>query len=354
MRYLGIMLFAFTLLSCQKESGHIPPPDQSMYFPSNTDTAWQRISPAALGWNANAMQSLKTFLNEKHSRSFMILVNGRIAMEEYFNGHGPNDTWQWNSAGKTLTSAMTGIAAQQRLLNIDDKVSKYLGAGWTSEPAEKESLITIRHLLTMTTGINDESEFVIKPNLTYMADAGTRWAYSNVFQKLIDVVAQAGNTDFESYFESGLKNKIGMEGFWNFGTIYKIYHSNTRSMARFGLLALNQGKWNNNQIINADFFKSATNTSQNINPSYGYFWWLNGKDHYMLPGTQSVFQGDIIPAAPTDMVAAMGKGDQRIYIVPGRNLVIVRMGDPSDPENPSFAVSGFDNALWEKINAVIN
>ena len=114
-------------------------------------------------------------------------------MEEYFNGHTATSSWQWNSAGKTLVATTTGIAQQEELLNINDKVSQYLGTGWTIEPLEKENLITSRHLLTMTSGINDESDLVIKPNLTYLADAGTRWSYHNVFQKLMDVVAAASN-----------------------------------------------------------------------------------------------------------------------------------------------------------------
>jgi hypothetical protein len=54
------------------------------------------------------------------------------------------------------------------------------------------------------------------------------------------------------------------------------------------------------------------------------------------------------------MYAAMGAEDQRIYVVPSMNMVVVRMGEASDPDNPNFALSGFDNALWEKINAVLN
>ncbi len=54
------------------------------------------------------------------------------------------------------------------------------------------------------------------------------------------------------------------------------------------------------------------------------------------------------------MVAAMGAKDQRIYVIPGKKMVVVRMGNASDPANPDFAVSGFDNELWEKINAVID
>ena len=145
-----------------------------------------------------------------------------------------------------------------------------------------------------------------------------------------------------------------MDGSWNYGLIFKIYHSNTRSMARFGLLALNKGKWVDQQIINETFFNESTSTSQSINPAYGYLWWLNGKTSFMVPGGQTVFQGLLVPNAPSDMYAAMGAEDQRIYVIPSKKMVVIRMGDASDPQNPSFAVSGFDNELWQKINAVIN
>jgi len=354
MKYQIFLIIIVSFLSCSKGSDNQPPPNNTMYFPSSTDTGWETKSIASLGWNESAVQPLKDYLNQKHSKSFMILVNGRIVMEEYFNGHNPSATWEWNSAGKTLVSATVGIAQQEGLLHINDKVSQYLGTGWSSEPLDKENLITVRHLLTMTSGLSDTSELVIKPNLTYLADAGSRWSYSNVFQLLMDVVAAASNQSFDSYFNSRLKSKIEMEGLWNYGFIFKIYHSNTRSMARYGLLALNKGKWKNEQVINESFFAESISSSQNINLSYGYLWWLNGKSQYMIPGGQWVFQGMLVPNAPADMFAAMGARDQRIYVIPSKNMVVVRMGDPSDPAHPTFAVSGFDKDFWEKINALIN
>ena len=351
LKFLLILLIPF--FGCNKEEPQ-PDSDDTMYFPSNTGNVWETKSLSILGWNESAVQPLKDYLIQKHTKSFMILVNGRIVIEEYFNGHTQNSSWQWNSAGKTLVATTTGIAQQEGLLNINNSAAQYLGTGWTSEPTEKENLIKLRHLLTMTSGLNDAKDLVIKSNLTYIADAGTRWSYHNVFQKLMDVVGAAGNQDFEIYFNARLKDKIGMDGFWNNGLIFKIYHSSTRSMARFGLLALNKGKWGNEQIINEAFFTESISTSQNINPSYGYLWWLNGKASYMVPGGQAVYQGPLVPNAPLDMYAAMGAEDQRIYVLPGKNIVIVRMGDASDPLNPGFALSGFDYDLWEKINAVLN
>jgi CubicO group peptidase (beta-lactamase class C family) len=349
------LLLLLSISSCSKNDDVVQPtPTESMYFPSNTNSTWETTSVSELGWNQNAIQPLKDFLVQKNTKSFMILVNGRIVMEEYFNGHTASTEWEWNSAGKTLVATTTGIAQQESLLNLNNKASDYVGTEWTNMPLEKENMITVRHLLTMTSGIDDTKQYVIKPNLTYVADAGTRWAYGNVFQKLTDIVAQASNKDFETYFNEKLKNKIGMDGYWNFGTIFTIYHSTTKSMVRFGLLALNKGKWNNEQIINESFFNESITTSQNINPSYGYLWWLNGKTSFMIPGEQTVYQGSLVPNAPVDMYSAMGANDQRIYVIPSEKMVVIRMGEASDPANPNFAVSGFDNELWAKINAVIN
>ena len=174
-------------------------------FPSHTSSTWETISPSGLGWNQNAIQPLKEYLIQKNTKSFMILVNGRIVMEEYFNGHTPTSNWEWNSAGKTLVATTTGIAQQEGLLHINHKAADYLGANWTSMPLQKENLITVRHLLTMTSGNDDTKQYVIKPNLTYVADAGTRWAYSNIFQKLMDIVANASNKSFGKLFQRKTK-----------------------------------------------------------------------------------------------------------------------------------------------------
>lgn len=347
------LIILFSLLGCSSEDNSSTI-EETMYFPPIGSSTWETKTIASLGWNPSQVQPLLDFLELKNTKGFIVLHNGKIVMEHYFNGHTANDTWQWNSAGKTLTATTIGIAQQENLININTSVSEYLGTGWTSEPLDKENLITSRHLLTMTSGINDENDLVILSNLTYLADAGTRWSYHNVFQKLMDVVAVSSGQTFENYFNVKLKNKIGMNGFWNNGIIYKIYHSNTRSMARFGLLALNKGKWSNEQIINPTYFNESITTSQNINPAYGYLWWLNGTSNFMLPGGQTSYSGSIVPNAPTEMYAAMGAADQRIYVIPSKKLVIVRMGEASNPANPNFAVSGFDNELWQKINAVIN
>lgn len=204
----------------------------------------------------------------------------------------------------------------------------------------------------MDAGLDDSlGEDISSTNLKYIADAGERWAYHNVYIKMQDVVAEASEQSFDTYFNTKLKEKIGMSGIWrNVGDLNMCW-SNTRSMARFGLLISANGKWENNQIISENFIKEATNTSQNINNAYGYLWWLNGKSNYHLPQSQFKFTGELVPNAPEGMFCALGKNDQKIYIVPSKDLVIISMGEAAETSN--FALSSFDNDLWERINGLI-
>jgi CubicO group peptidase (beta-lactamase class C family) len=328
--------------------------EEAMYFPpSDGNVTWETKTISSLGWNQSAVQPLLDYLELKHSKSFIILVNGRIVMENYFNGHSATTPWYWASAGKTLTSTVTGIAEQEGLININNKVSDYLGTGWTSAPLAKENLITCKNLLCMNSGLNDALGDDVSPaNLQYVADANTRWAYHNVYVKLQDVVAQASGQTWTSYFNTKLRDKLGMTGgSWiNSGDGLSVYWSTTRNMARFGLMALNKGKWNGSQVVNETYFTAATNTSQTINQAYGYLWWLNGKTSYHLPQSQLQLPGSIIPNGPADMFMALGKNDQKIYVIPSKKMVVIRMGDAADTVN--MALSDFDDVLWQKISAL--
>ena len=355
--YFLLVVLVFTNCSDNNNSGSDVNYNIMYFPPTNGTDSWETQSISSLGWNQNAVQPLLDYLLLKNTKSFMILVNGRIVMENYFNGHTATTLWRWNSAGKTLTSTVTGIAEQEGFINTNNKVSDYLGTGWTSAPLAKENLITCKNLLRMNSGLDDTlGDDVVPSNLQYVADAGTRWAYHNVYVKLQDVVVQATGQTWNNYFNTKLRDKIGMSstGVWFNGTGanlgLRIYFSNTRSMARFGLLALNNGNWNGQQIINSGFLNQATTTSQNINLAYGYLWWLNGKASYRLPQTQLQFNGSLIASGANDMYMALGKDDQKIYVIPSKKMVVIRMGDAADSAN--LALSTFDEVLWQKINAL--
>ena len=244
------------------------------------------------------------------------------------------------------------MAQQKGLININNKVSQYIGAGWSSAPLIKENLITVKNLLQMTSGLNDSpmlpctNEDTAKSCLTYLIDAGTRWAYhTGAYKKNQDVVSNSAGLSYNSLTTSWVKNKIGMDGFW----FNQVYYSKARGMARFGLLNLNRGIWANDTLMkDTVYFKSMVNTSQNLNLAYGYLWWLNGKSTCMLPGSQIVLPGPLIPNAPSDLFAALGKNDQKIYVIPSQKMVIVRQGNSA--ESVASALSNFDNILWDYIN----
>lgn len=141
-----------------------------------------------------------------------------------------------------------------------------------------------------------------------------------------------------------------MTGTWINSNDFSVYWSTTRSMARFGLLMQREGQWQKERILSKEGVYLLTHTSQNINEAYGYLWWINGKNTYHLPQTQFTFNGSLVPNAPADMYCALGKNDQKIYVVPSKKMVVVRMGNSADTSN--MALSDFDNVLWQKINAL--
>ena len=356
---LILLLTAFVFfISCKKSiNPTVTPGTETLYFPPTTGTRWETTTAASLGWNETELNNLYPYLQSKNTKAFIILKNGRIVAEKYFGTFTADSAWYWASAGKTMTAFLTGIAQQEGLLNINNRSSLYLTTGWTSLPLAKENLITVKHQLTMTSGLDDggtDNDCTLPACLTYKADAGTRWAYHNAAYTLLDkVVENATGLSYNNYFQQKIRDRIGMNGLWlKTMNSNNVFFSNARSMARFGLLMLNKGKWDNTSILSDEnYFNSQVNTSQNLNISYGYLTWLNGKSSSMVPGIQTVFPVSLVPNAPADMYAALGKDDQKIYVVPSQKLVVIRMGNAAG--GFSFAVSGFDSELWGKLKTII-
>jgi CubicO group peptidase (beta-lactamase class C family) len=333
-------------------SGHAH--SQALYFPPLTGNAWDTISPSSIGWCQPSIDSLYSYLGQTNTKGFIILKNGRIVLEKYFGTFTADSVHYWASAGKSLIAMLTGIAQEKKLLDINNAVSAYLGNGWSAAPTDKESVITLRHLLTMTSGFNDkpaapcDNESTDASCLQYLTDTGQRWAYhTGAYQQLAGVISAASGTSINTYTNTNINNHTGMPGLWVSG----VYYSKTRSMARFGLLALNKGVWANDTLLHdTAYFNAMVNTSQPYNQSYGYLWWLNGKSSFMSPGLQLVFNGSLIPNAPAGMFAALGKNDQKIYVVPSQGLVVVRTGESA--YGIAAAFSPFDDALWGKIDSL--
>lgn len=332
--------------------GAFKPSAQSLYFPSTTGSSWDTISYPTLGYCQTKIDSLYAFLDKNNTKAFILLKDGKIVLEKYFGTHTQNSLWQWASAGKTITAFMVGMAQQEGRLSIADATSQYLGPGWTSCTPVQEEKITIRHQLTMTSGLDDDvadSFCILDSCLLFKADAGSRWAYHNGPYTLLDgVIENATGQTLNSYINQKLKSPTGMTGTFFPVGYNNVFFSNARSMARFGLLMLNKGNWDGNQIMtDTTYFSQMVNTSQTLNKSYGYLWWLNGKQNFMVPSSQIVFPGFLCLNAPPDLIVAMGKGGQFLNVVPSQNLVWLRMGN--EPFNLPVPFLLNDD-IWKYVN----
>jgi CubicO group peptidase (beta-lactamase class C family) len=308
---------------------------------------------ASLSWDSLKLEEALNYAGARSSYGVIILQNGRIVKEKYWNSWNQDTRYYIASAGKSVVASLVGIAQQDGILNINAPSSTYLGTGWTSLTSQQEQLITVKHQLSMTTGLNEnvpDDNCTTPSCLTYLATPGARWAYYNAPYRLLqNVLANASGLTFNQYAKQKLYDKIGMpQSFWFDGVMY----CTTREAARFGSLILKKGKWDGSTILqDSNYFASMINSSQTLNNSYGYLWWLNGKSSYMVPTLQAVFPGSMAPNAPADMIMALGKDDKKIYVVPSLNLVVVRLGDAAG--TPTLGPSSFDNEFWGKLKLAI-
>jgi CubicO group peptidase (beta-lactamase class C family) len=346
-------LAAISLAACKKnDTGNGGATNDPYYYPPNEATnagVWETKSAASLGWDETQLQAAFDYAATKSTFGLIVLHHGKIVKEQYWNGWTKDNRYPLNSAGKSIVATIACIAQQDGILNINNKTSTYLGNGWTSLPLAKENLITVKHQLTMTTGLEDavpDDNCTTPSCLTYKADAGTRWAYHNAPYRLLqDVLGVASGKSFPLYAKEKLNDKIGMNTnhFW----LNNIFYCTTRDAARFGSLILRKGDWNGTALItDQNYFTAMTNTSQNLNLSYGYLWWLNGKASSMAPTLQTVFPVSLAPNAPADMIMALGKDDKKVYVVPSLDVVVVRLGDNAGAS--LLGPSSFDNDLWTK------
>ncbi len=319
------------------------------YFPMSGQN-WTTIGFEEAGWCSDSLASLIQYLDQEDTKAFIVLYDGKILVEHYFDEFTADSLWYWASAGKSLTSSLVGIAQSEGSININSPVSTYLNSGWSSMTTEQENAVTVRHELTMTTGLNDNvsnDDCTLPSCLTYLAESGSRWAYHNApYSLLYQVLQNATGVSINQFFTQKIGIPCGISGlYYPSGTYSKIFVSSSRDMAKFGLLLQAQGNWNGNQVIPSSYFQEMIAPSQEINDAYGYLTWLNTDGLYMVPGPQIQIPGRIAPSAPLDMYAGLGKNGQVVCAAPSKNLTFIRMGNGA---NELISLSILEN-IWNKM-----
>jgi len=332
----SVILILLTIAGCGPSTEDL---EAVEYTPLPGDD-WQVSTPEAQGLDPMLVAELY-YNAAKLERLYGLLVikNGYLIAEGYFNEGSVEQKARLQSATKSYTSALVGIALEQGYLSsVDQKMLDFFPevAGQITDPRKEQ--ITIRDMLQMRAGYPwEETDPALWEGLLsgyylplieefpLIADPGTEFHYSNLTSNWLGIiVAQACGTDLKSYAEEHLFLPIGAEvGDW--GTDADGHnngcgdlHFTARDAAKFGLLYINDGEYEGNQIISADWVQDSLQTYSedawdNVGRfrdiGYGYQWWSAraGEHHVNF---------------------AWGHGGQLIVLVDEFDMVIVVTADP--------------------------
>ncbi|RXZ78541.1 class C beta-lactamase-related serine hydrolase [Paenibacillaceae bacterium] len=287
---------------------------QRNYWPTS---AWQAADPATLRMDVEKLSELEPVIKSEYSNinSIVVIRNGYIAYENYFNGYSPDDTHHVASVTKTIISALIGIAIDTGYIkNVDQKVLDFFPEYVPDTADGQNREITLRHLLTMTAPypFDDWREPLdqmcmqpdwVKYTLDRVGQNGSigTFKYSTAGAHLLSsIITRSTGKSAREFANEYLFQPIGMKEIPNyemtsfgfedlFGRNVKGWvtdpssHStggwgltlNSRDMARFGFLYLNRGIWDQNPIISRTWIDESTAMNPN---KYGYLWWLHEED----------------------------------------------------------------------------
>lgn len=349
---LALIVGALTL-ACSADGGPTSPNARPWYFP-DSDLNWETARPSEAGFDSTALSVALDWAGQQNSSAVVVVWRGRIVMERYWQGWTNQTPGPYFSAGKTITAALTLDLVADGDVSLDAAASTYLGGGW-SRNATDESAITVRRLLSMSSGTNDSLQRIFSPA------AGAFYYNNPAYYQLFGVIAAASGQSVGAVAAARLFTPIGMSHTFLFpnedsGVPGFIFAGSARDFARFGILTLNHGRWNGRQVLaDSALLHQARTPSGTTNLSYGWLWWLNGGASHRTPGPYLLptNPGPLFSAAPVDLAAALGKDDKKLYVVPSLDLVIVRLGGRatvSGADSPA-AISSFDNAFWIRLMA---
>jgi CubicO group peptidase (beta-lactamase class C family) len=267
--------------------------ERGLYYPPQSGQ-WEMVAPEDAGWDADGLEVVLDIAGRNNSTSMVILHRGRIIAERYWElaredpeytiflvgtnaaGHPIEDL---ASIQKSVVSFLTAMAVERGLLDINRPVSDLLGSGWSNAEPNIENRITVRHIMTMTSGLDDELNSHTPP--------GEVWSYSGAYKKMIPILEAATGLNIQTLTHEWLLAPIGMnDSRWtprhwaaDIALAAPIgFAASARDAARFGLLVLAGGKWGGVQLVGESAVAELLESSQEFNPSYGLLWWLNGKN----------------------------------------------------------------------------
>ena len=326
-----------------------------------------RLTEGSEGYNQALLDSAKwaAFLPQAHTAAFVVVHQGNIIAEDYGSGAHANMQLESWSMGKSLTATLIGRLIQEGQLTLDQEAP----VGEWATPGDPRGKITISNLLQMSSGLRFPAhhdpeleedvarlahmyiynealnvfDFAVNRPLEF--EPGSTGRYRNcdplTLGYILRQLVEGQGRNYWKWPQEELFDKIGIrrqvletDPYGNF--IMTGYDYGTaRNWARLGLLYLQEGKWNGQQLIPESFVRFVSTPATSWDPPvYGGLFWLNTTEEL---------------AVPKDAFYMAGGGGQRTIIVPSLDLVVVRMGHSSGSQ---FAGPALNDALAYIVRAI--
>jgi CubicO group peptidase (beta-lactamase class C family) len=262
------------------------------------------VESAKAGWSNAALEELAAYVQSQKSTGFLIVQDRSVIYEHnwplppeaanfaanFTHGTDARGALQEDvaSAQKSFIAILTGVAIDKGLLDISKPVSAYIGTGWSKAAPEQETLITVRHLLEMNSGLTEP--------LVPEAPAGTRFFYNTpAYAFMKPVLEKASGQTLDDLTRLWLTKPTGMTdtlwrqrpaAFADAGNPTGLY-TTPSDMAKLGQLVLDKGKAADGTRVISEAQLAALFERSPTNPAYGRLWWLNGSDYAMLPAAHA-------------------------------------------------------------------
>lgn len=322
LRSLPIVIF----ISCHSlNNADVPLVDEAPAFPGES---WEQVAiPEELGWSTTLLGEAKDRAEKVGTESIMIIDAGRLIAA----WGDIEEVYYIASCRKSILSTLYGPYVESGIISLDTTLA---AIGITDKqgllPSELEA--SVNDLLTSQSGIFHPAAATDNENLPPRGSQapGESFFYNNWdFNALGTIFNTLTGDDLYRVFEETIAIPTGMEDFvrethgrYDFSDVsqHPAYHfdMSTRDMARFGLLCLNEGSWNGQQLISESWLQESTQPWADAhdfgNSAYGYMWWVVEGDLW----------GEI--GVPNGSFSAQGNWAQLILIIPSRDLVIVHRG----------------------------
>lgn len=294
-------------------------------------------------------------LKRDSSSCVVVVKNGVLVHEAYFNGGTPNGQVKVYSITKSLTALLAGMKIDDGDLTLDEPAVRRIPEWRGGDSAD----VRVRDLLAMTSGRQwseatdrtlirsapDQTAYAI--GLPQASKPGERWVYDNAAPQVLE---QLLGGDVIAFAQRRLFKPLGMRHTdWptdraGNATMYSGVTSTCRDLARVGYLVMRGGQWADDRLVSGDFIAEMTAPSSKLNAAYGLLWWSNAEGRVIEVLRQAGFaqdkapyRGRLAPNVPADASWAFGYGNQYIAVVPSEGVVAVRLGRrPTSPDRVTF------------------